>query len=87
MKHRHATPFGEPAPKRLQPIFRDYAELPDPDALGGQIKPKFARLTHLGVRRFSLAAMRHSVEWIEVFPDLRLDERLAAVRDDPWFQP
>jgi hypothetical protein len=26
-------------------------------------------------------------EWLEIFPDLTLDECLAAVRDDPWFQP
>jgi len=31
--------------------------------------------------------MRHTEEWMEIFPDLTLDEYLAAVRDDPWFQP
>jgi hypothetical protein len=31
--------------------------------------------------------MRHNGEWIEIFPDLSLDECLAAVRDDPWFEP
>ena len=47
---------------------------------------KFARLTYLGGDHFNLAA-RHTGEWMEIFPDLTLDECLAAVQDDPWFQP
>ena len=31
--------------------------------------------------------MRYTGEWIEIFPDGTVDECLAAVRDDPWFQP
>ena len=58
-----------------------------PYAMGGQFEIKFARLTHLGGGRFSLAAMRHTGEWMEIFPDLTPDECLTAVRDDPWFQP
>lgn len=58
-----------------------------PYALGGQFEVKFARLTYIDGGRFSLAAMRHTEEWLELFPDLTLDECLAAVRDDPWFQP
>jgi hypothetical protein len=58
-----------------------------PYALGGTFEAKFARLTYIGDGRFSLAFQRHTGEWIEIFPDLTLDECLAAVRDDPWFQP
>jgi hypothetical protein len=58
-----------------------------PYALGGRFEAKFARLTYIGGERFNLSAMRHTGEWIEIFPDLTLDECLAAVRDDPWFQP
>lgn len=58
-----------------------------PYALGGTFEAKFARLTYLGGARFSLAAARYTGEWIEIFPDLTLDECLEAVRDDPWFQP
>ena len=29
---------------------------------------KFARLTYIGGGRFSLAAMRHTEEWMEIFP-------------------
>ncbi len=58
-----------------------------PHALGGQFEIKFARLTHLGGGRFTLAAMRHTGAWMEIYPSLTLEECLAAVRDDPWFQP
>ena len=58
-----------------------------PYAMAPSFEDKFARLTYLGGERFSLAAMRHTEEWIELFPDRTLDECLAAVRDDPWFQP
>jgi len=58
-----------------------------PYALGGQFESKFARLTYIGEGRFNLAAMRYTEEWMEIFPDLTLDECLAAVRDDPWFHP
>ena len=58
-----------------------------PYAMAPSFEDKFARLTYLGGERFSLAAMRHTEEWIELFPDRTLDECLASVRDDPWFQP
>ena len=29
----------------------------------------------------------HTGQWMEIYPDLSLDECLAAVRDDPWFHP
>lgn len=47
----------------------------------------FARLVYIGGDRFNLAAMHRNGQWIEIFPDLSLDECLAAVRDDPWFEP
>ena len=58
-----------------------------PYALGGTFEAKFARLTYAGDGRFSLAFQRYTGGWIEIFPDLTLDECLAAVRDDPWFHP
>ena len=48
---------------------------------------RHARLTYLGGERFSLAAMRYTGQWLEIFPNLTLDECLKAVRDDPWFHP
>lgn len=58
-----------------------------PHAMMPSFEHKFARLTYLGGARFSLAAARYTGEWIEIFPDLTLDECLDAVRDDPWFHP
>ncbi len=58
-----------------------------PFALGGTFESKFARLEYTGYARFNLAVPRHTGQWIEIFSDLTLDECLAAVRDDPWFQP
>ena len=60
---------------------------PSPNAISPFFDDKFARLEYIGGDRFNLAAMRHNGEWIEIFPDLSLDECLAAVRDDPWFEP
>jgi hypothetical protein len=37
VKHGHATPVGEPAPRRFQPIFRDRDELPASSDLGQTI--------------------------------------------------
>ena len=31
--------------------------------------------------------MRHNGQWMVIFPDLSLDECLAALCDDPWFHP
>ena len=58
-----------------------------PNAIVPFFDDKFARLEYIGGDRFSLSAMRHNGQWMEIFPDLSLDECLAAVRDDPWFHP
>ena len=58
-----------------------------PYAMMPSFEHKFARLTYIGGGRFSLAAMRHTEEWMEIFPDLTLDECLESIRDDPWFHP
>ncbi len=36
---------------------------------------------------FNLAFMRYTGQWVEIFQDLSLEECLAAIRDDPMFQP
>jgi hypothetical protein len=58
-----------------------------PGAIAPSFESKFARLTYTGSGRFSLSAMRYTREWIEIFPDLILDECLEAIRDDAWFHP
>ena len=37
--------------------------------------------------RFALSFLRHTGRWVELDDALSADERLAAIRDDPWFQP
>jgi hypothetical protein len=77
------------ATKWVRSFFYFYAlyRSAGPYALGGQFEAKFARLTYLGGDHFNLAAQRYTGEWIEIFPDLTLDECLDAVRNDPWFHP
>ena len=48
---------------------------------------KFARLEYVEGNRFNLSYMRHTGEWIEVYPDLSLDQCLATIKDDPLFFP
>lgn len=97
LKPRHVQPPPEDpqfnyiediATKWIRSYFYFYAiyRSAGPNALGGTFEAKFARLEHIGKERFNLAAQRYTGEWIEVFPGLTLDECLAAVRDDPWFE-
>ncbi len=37
--------------------------------------------------RFNRAFLRHTGKWHELFAGQTLDECLASIRDDPWFQP
>ena len=61
---------------------------PGPNAISPFFEAKFARLECIdGRRRFNLAYMRYTNEWIEIYPDLTVAECLAAIKDDPVFQP
>lgn len=60
---------------------------PGPTALAPSFEVRFARLEYRGNRRFALAYMRHTEQWWELYPDLSLDECLAAIRDEPHFLP
>lgn len=48
---------------------------------------RFARLEYRSPDRFNLSFMRHTGQWIEIYPDISLDECLVAIRDDPFFLP
>ena len=67
----YAHYIARPAPMRMVPSFE--AQVRPPDI------PRR--------RALQPGSQRHTGEWMEIFPDLTLDECLAAVRDDPWFQP
>ncbi|WP_024297012.1 hypothetical protein [Methylomicrobium lacus] len=60
---------------------------PDPNALSPDFETKFARLEYVGENRFNLSFMRHTGEWIEVYPNLSFDECLTAIKVDPFFRP
>ncbi len=45
------------------------------------------RLEYTGSRRFSLAYMRHTGKWFEVFPALSLEECLETIEQEELFWP
>jgi hypothetical protein len=61
--------------------------VPGPNATVPSFEAKFARMEYAGNNRFHLAFMRHTGQWVEMYTGLSLDECLAAIRDDPFFQP
>ena len=60
---------------------------PGPNALSPFFEIKFARMEYLGPNRFNLSFMRHTGEWIMIYPNLSLDECLTTVKDDQLFAP
>jgi len=61
--------------------------VPGPNATVPVFEAKFARMEYAGNNRFHLSFMQHIGQWVELYTDLSLDECLAAIRDDPFFQP
>ena len=61
--------------------------VPGPNATVPSFEVKFARMEYAGNNRFHLSFMRHTGQWVELYTGLPLDECLAAIRDDPFFQP
>lgn len=59
----------------------------DPDAPSPDFEVKFARLEYVGPDCFKLSFMRHTGEWIEIYPDIALDKSFASIKDDPFFFP
>lgn len=62
-------------------------ECPGPNAISPFFDCLFARLEYQGDGRFSLAYMRHTDQWWQVFTDLTIDEALKTIREHPLFQP
>jgi hypothetical protein len=60
---------------------------PGLNALTPEFETKFARMEYVGENRFNLSFMRHTGQWIEVYPNLLLDKCLDAIKDDPVFFP
>lgn len=60
---------------------------PGPHAIAPHFDMNFARLTYTGDQHFSLAYLRHTGKWGDIFYGLTLDECLAIIRDDQGFHP
>jgi hypothetical protein len=52
---------------------------------GDTFEAPFARMQYKGADRFGLSLMRHTGRWVEIYPDLPVDECLESIRDDPFF--
>jgi len=60
---------------------------PGPNAISPFFETKFARMEYVGGNRFNLSFMRHTGEWIEVYPNSSLEECLTIIQSDPMFVP
>ncbi|MEA2039675.1 MAG: hypothetical protein U9N82_07550 [Thermodesulfobacteriota bacterium] len=60
---------------------------PRPDAKEEYFEVRTTRMEYLGGDRFSLAYMRHTGKWCEVFPALAVDECLEMVESNELFWP
>ena len=60
---------------------------PGPNAISPFFEAKFARLEYVGNNCFNLSYMRHTGQWLEIYPGLSLDECFSAIRDESHFLP
>ena len=67
-------------------FYSKYA-VPGANAISPFFEDKFARMEYVGSDHFNLSYMRYTGKWLEVYTGLSVDECLAAIKDDPLFQP
>jgi hypothetical protein len=60
---------------------------PGPTALSLFFEARFTRLEYVGNRRFNVAFMRHTGQWVETEHGLTVDECLRSIREDGFYQP
>ncbi|MFH0825207.1 MAG: hypothetical protein V2B18_20845 [Pseudomonadota bacterium] len=60
---------------------------PFPDAITPTFETRFAGMGYLGQDRFNLAYMRHTGQWVELYPSLMMDECLKSIEEEPHFIP
>ena len=60
---------------------------PAPNRISEFFESRFARLEYVGNERFSLAYMRHTGQWVELFTGLSLDECLESIKNEPHYLP
>jgi hypothetical protein len=67
-------------------LYAKYA-CPGPTALSPFFEARFARLDYVGDRRFNLAFMRHTGQWVELEQDLTIDQCFQSLREESLYQP
>lgn len=60
---------------------------PGPTALSPFFETRSARMEYVGGRRFNLAYMRHTGEWIEVEQGLTVNTCMEAIKKDAYYHP
>jgi len=60
---------------------------PGPTALAPCFEARFARLEYVGDRRFTLAFMRHTGQWVELEQGLTIDQCFQSLREESFYQP
>lgn len=59
---------------------------PGPNAMSPTFESRFARMEYRGEGRFDLSFMRHTEEWVMVYPSLTLEQCLRTIDEDAFFQ-
>lgn len=60
---------------------------PGSNAISPFFETRFARMEFTGSNRFHLSFMRHTGEWIELYPNTSVEECLTIIQTDPLFAP
>lgn len=60
---------------------------PSPKAISPSFEQKFARMAYNGDNTYTLAYMRHTGQWHEVFYDLSAQECFELIASNPIFLP
>lgn len=60
---------------------------PGPHAISPDFETKFARLEYAGEGRFNLSFMRHTGQWVELYPGLSLESCLCEIQAGGFFTP
>lgn len=60
---------------------------PGPNALSPSFESRFTRMEYIGERKFALSYLRHTGQWLELYPSLTLEECLRAIESEPYFHP
>lgn len=67
--------------------FSSKYHCPGETAIRDYFEAKFTRLEYVGDKKFNMAFMRHTGQWVETSEGLSLDECLESIRNDPFYQP